>query len=178
MTYGDTAELEAECALVAGAPFAQTFMTAASPGIVASAMDNRFYPSQEEYVRAVADRTADRVPLHRRSRSAAADRRARSRHGAAHVCSPIVRSTSSSTGSSWSSTPSTTRSTGIDPSNVRLHVCWGNYEGPHTLDVPLNEILSRLYEANVGALVMSMANARHAHEYACSRASHFPTGWC
>ena len=55
--------------------------------------------------------------------------------------------------------------TGIDPSNVRLHVCWGNYEGPHTLDVPLKEILSRLYEANVGALVVSMANARHAHEY-------------
>ena len=37
---------------------------------------------------------------------------------------------SSSTGSSWSSTPSTARSTGIDPAHVRLHVCWGNYEGP------------------------------------------------
>src|SRR3954447_18979870 len=41
VTYSDTSELEAECALVVGAPFAQTFMTAASPGIVASAMDNR-----------------------------------------------------------------------------------------------------------------------------------------
>jgi 5-methyltetrahydropteroyltriglutamate--homocysteine methyltransferase len=57
--------------------------------------------------------------------------------------------------------------TGIDPANVRLHVCWGNYEGPHTHDVPLPEILSRLYQANVGALVISMANARHAHEYTC-----------
>ena len=57
--------------------------------------------------------------------------------------------------------------TGIDPANVRLHVCWGNYDGPHTHDVPLPEILSRLYEANVGALVISMANARHAHEYQC-----------
>jgi 5-methyltetrahydropteroyltriglutamate--homocysteine methyltransferase len=50
---------------------------------------------------------------------------------------------------------------------VRLHVCWGNYEGPHTHDVPLPEILALLYRANVGALVISMANARHAHEYAC-----------
>ena len=84
VTYRDTSELEAECALVAGAPFAQTFMTAASPGIVASAMDNRHYASHEEYVRAVADRTADRVPLHRRPRAAPSDRRPRSRHGAAH----------------------------------------------------------------------------------------------
>jgi 5-methyltetrahydropteroyltriglutamate--homocysteine methyltransferase len=46
-------------------------------------------------------------------------------------------------------------------------VCWGNYEGPHTHDVPLDEILSRLYAAQVGALVLSMANARHAHEHRC-----------
>src|SRR4029077_6347430 len=54
VSYGDTAELEAELALVADAPFAQTFMTACSPGIVASAMENRHYPTQEGYVRAVA----------------------------------------------------------------------------------------------------------------------------
>ena len=57
--------------------------------------------------------------------------------------------------------------TAIDAAEVRLHVCWGNYEGPHTLDVPLEEILPLLYRANVGALVVSMANARHAHEHAC-----------
>jgi 5-methyltetrahydropteroyltriglutamate--homocysteine methyltransferase len=56
---------------------------------------------------------------------------------------------------------------GIDPGAVRLHVCWGNYEGPHTLDVPFEEIQPLLYEAHVGALVVSMANARHAHEHKC-----------
>ena len=56
---------------------------------------------------------------------------------------------------------------GIDPSAVRLHVCWGNYEGPHTHDVALDEIQPLLYEAHVGALVISMANARHAHEVRC-----------
>src|SRR3954449_8892073 len=54
VSYGDTTELDAECALVADAPFAQTFMTAPSPGIVAAAMENRFYPHIEDYVRALA----------------------------------------------------------------------------------------------------------------------------
>ena len=65
------------------------------------------------------------------------------------------------------STRSTRALDGIDPADVRLHVCWGNYEGPHTHDVPLDDIQSLLYQARVGALVLSMANARHAHEYRC-----------
>ena len=65
---------------------------------------------------------------------------------------------------------------GIDPSNVRLHVCWGNYEGPHTHDVPFEEIQPLLYEANVGALVVSMANARHAHEVRCFERRPLPDG--
>ncbi len=65
---------------------------------------------------------------------------------------------------------------GIDPADVRLHVCWGNYEGPHTHDVALDDILSRLYEAHVGALVLSMANPRHAHEFACFERQPLPDG--
>ena len=66
--------------------------------------------------------------------------------------------------------------TGIDPSNVRLHVCWGNYEGPHTHDVPLDDILPSIYRARVGALVVSMANARHEHEYKCFARQPLPDG--
>src|SRR6185437_9771995 len=47
---------------------------------------------------------------------------------------------------------------------VRLHVCWGNYEGPHDCDVPLDDILPVLKHARVGALVLPFANPRHAHE--------------
>jgi len=65
---------------------------------------------------------------------------------------------------------------GIDPNKVRLHVCWGNYEGPHTHDVPLADIQPLLYEAHVGALVMSMANPRHAHEYHCFERRPLPDG--
>jgi 5-methyltetrahydropteroyltriglutamate--homocysteine methyltransferase len=66
--------------------------------------------------------------------------------------------------------------TGIEPGRVRLHVCWGNYEGPHTLDVALEDILPRLYRARVGALVISMANPRHAHEYRCFERHPLPDG--
>src|SRR5262249_52864574 len=65
---------------------------------------------------------------------------------------------------------------GIDRSRVRLHVCWGNYEGPHDLDVPLEEIVGRIYAANVGGLVLSMANARHEHEDRVLREQPLPEG--
>jgi 5-methyltetrahydropteroyltriglutamate--homocysteine methyltransferase len=44
-------------------------------------------------------------------------------------------------------------------------VCWGNYDGPHTHDVPLGAILPVLYQAKVGALSLELANPRHQHEY-------------
>jgi 5-methyltetrahydropteroyltriglutamate--homocysteine methyltransferase len=166
VTYRDTSELDAECALVEGAPFAETFMTAASPGIVASAMENRHYPSTAEYVGAVAAalRTeyeaivrrglllqidAPDLALERHTMFAAAPL-SEFLDWVALVVAAINDAL-----------------TAVDPSRVRLHVCWGNYEGPHTHDVPLDDILALLYEARVGALVLSMANARHAHEHRC-----------
>jgi 5-methyltetrahydropteroyltriglutamate--homocysteine methyltransferase len=55
----------------------------------------------------------------------------------------------------------------VPAERVRLHVCWGNYEGPHDCDVPLQEILPVLLQAKVGALVLPFANPRHAHEHRC-----------
>jgi 5-methyltetrahydropteroyltriglutamate--homocysteine methyltransferase len=51
--------------------------------------------------------------------------------------------------------------------SVRLHICWGNYEGPHDDDVPLEAILPIVRRLNVGAFVLPFANGRHAHEYRC-----------
>jgi 5-methyltetrahydropteroyltriglutamate--homocysteine methyltransferase len=50
---------------------------------------------------------------------------------------------------------------------VRLHVCWGNSESPHDSDVPLEDILPALQEADVGGFVLPFANPRHAHEFRC-----------
>ena len=173
VAYCDTAELDAECALVAGAPFAQTFMTAASPGIVAAAMENRHYASREEYVRAVAAalRTEyqaivgrglllqiDAPDLAMERHVLFGDRPLREFLDWVELVIDSIN----------------TALEGIDPADVRLHVCWGNYEGPHTYDVPFAEIQPRLYEANVGALVLSMANARHAHEHHCFERTSLP----
>jgi 5-methyltetrahydropteroyltriglutamate--homocysteine methyltransferase len=53
----------------------------------------------------------------------------------------------------------------IPRDRVRLHVCWGNYEGPHVDDVELADVLPRLYEANVGAISLPTANPRHEHDW-------------
>ncbi len=166
VAYRDTVEVEAECALVASAPFAETFMTAASPGIVASVMENRHYGSMEDYLRAVGLALAveyrciverglllqiDAPDLALERHQLFADRPLNEfLDWAELVVETINRAL-----------------TGIDRSRVRLHVCWGNYEGPHTSDVALDDLLPVLYRANVGALVLSMANPRHAHEFAC-----------
>jgi 5-methyltetrahydropteroyltriglutamate--homocysteine methyltransferase len=175
VTYRDTSEADAECALVAHAAFERTFMTAASPGIVAAAMENRHYESREEYLRALGRALAieyrfivdqglllqiDAPDLAMERHTSFADR----------PLSEFV---------AWIELVIATINdalTGVDPSNVRLHVCWGNYEGPHTHDVPLDEILPSLYRARVGALVVSMANARHEHEYKCFTRHPLPDG--
>jgi 5-methyltetrahydropteroyltriglutamate--homocysteine methyltransferase len=166
IAYRDTAELDAECTLVADAPFAETFMTSVSPGIVAAAMENQHYATRDEYVRAVAAALAQEY-------HAIVDRGlllqidapdlALERHTlfADHPLGEFLEWVELVVDALNSALA------GIDPGAVRLHVCWGNYEGPHTHDVPLDDILPLLYDARVGALVLSMANARHAHEYQC-----------
>ena len=59
----------------------------------------------------------------------------------------------------------------IPREKVRMHVCWGNYEGPHDRDVPLATILPLIAKMNVGALVLPFANPRHAHEVRCLEGS-------
>ena len=58
---------------------------------------------------------------------------------------------------------------------VRLHVCWGNYEGPHDRDVALADILPILLKTKCEAMLISMANPRHEHEYRCFAGKSFPS---
>ncbi len=175
VAYGDTTELDAECALVADAPFAETFMTAPSPGIVVTAMEDQYYGSLAEYVGAVAValRTEYRAIVDRGLLlQIDAPDLAMERHTlfADRPLDDFVSFVGIVIGAINEAL------TGIDPSRVRLHVCWGNYEGPHTHDVELDVIQPLLYDAHVGALVMSMANARHAHEHRCFERRPLPDG--
>ena len=64
--------------------------------------------------------------------------------------------------------------TGIPRDRVRLHICWGNWEGPHIFDIGLEPLLQAFYQANVGALSIEFANARRQHEYAALKKQKFP----
>ncbi len=175
VAYQNTDEVEAECALVAEAPFAETFMTAASPGIVASVLENRHYASMAEYLQAVSAALAveyrciverglllqiDAPDLALERHQLFADRPLTEFIDWAELAVDALNGAL----------------VGIDPDRVRLHVCWGNYEGPHTHDIALSEILPVVYRANVGALVVPLANARHAHEFACFARQPLPEG--
>ncbi len=173
--YRDTAEVDAECALVADAPFTQTFMTAASPGIVVAAMEDRHYHSRAAYVHAVASalRTEYRAIVDRElllqidAPDLALERHTLFADRPLDAFLEWVELVIDNINFALD---------GIDPSAVRLHVCWGNYEGPHTHDVDLAAIQPFLYRARVGALVISMANPRHAHEYRCFAQDPLPDG--
>ena len=108
-------------------------------------------------------------------RAAAADRRARPRDGTPHAVRRPAARRVPRLGRARRRRHQR-RARRHRPGDVRLHVCWGNYEGPHTLDVPLDESSPLLYEAEVGALVLSMANARHAHEHRCFERQPLPDG--
>ena len=66
---------------------------------------------------------------------------------------------------------------GVPDEQIRLHGCWGNYEGPHHCDVALEDVIPAFYEADVGGLVVEGANPRHQHEHRTFEEYPLPEGW-
>jgi len=176
--YHDTSQIEAEIARYQrvagdGKPFAEEFMTAPSPGIVASTMLNAYYDSNEAYLAALArEMSKEYRAIHQAglvlqidAPDLAMDRTMfyRDRTDAEFVkaCELHVAMINKAIA-------------GIPRARVRLHVCYGNWEGPHIHDVALGKILPALYQAEVGALSIEFANPRHAHEYAALKRVPFP----
>src|SRR3989442_309434 len=165
--YVDRAALERECALFQevvreqDGRFVEPFMTAPSPGIIAAAMTNEHYPRLEDYVHAVATalRTeyeyivAQGFVLQIDCPDLAMERHTSFADRPLGEFLAFVELVVGAINAALANVPR---------ERVRLHVCWGNYNGPHLFDVPLEEIIGRLYAARVGALVLSMANPRHA----------------
>jgi 5-methyltetrahydropteroyltriglutamate--homocysteine methyltransferase len=54
---------------------------------------------------------------------------------------------------------------GIDPSRVRVHICWGNYEGPHVCDIGMEKVFDTLMNTAAGSVLFETSNPRHAHEW-------------
>jgi 5-methyltetrahydropteroyltriglutamate--homocysteine methyltransferase len=174
--YLDVKPLEGEIARfkrIADDQFVEQFMTAPSPGIISSTMLDAFYGSQDKYLTAISremkneyqaiykaglilqidapDLAMDRTMMYRDLDDAGFVKAVE--RGVAAINEGIE---------------------GIPPGRVRLHVCYGNWEGPHVFDIPLVKILPALYQAQVGALSIEFSNPRHAHEYATFKTHPLP----
>jgi 5-methyltetrahydropteroyltriglutamate--homocysteine methyltransferase len=144
----------------AGAPGA--FVTAASPGVIAMFLRNRHHATREAYIEALGDAMRHEYraivdagftcqldcPDLAFGMMAFAGDEAKVRRHAAHALAVLDAATE-----------------GLPPESLRMHVCWGNYEGPHHLDVPHATILDVVLAARPSGLVLEAANPRHAHEW-------------
>ena len=146
--------------------FSEAFISSPSPGIVAAAMQNEYYQDLEAYVNAIAEalRTeyttiaAAGFLLQIDAPDLALERHTLFQDKPLEDFLAFVRIVVAAINKALS---------GIPRERVRLHVCWGNYEGPHDCDVPLEDIWPDIAKVNAGAIMLSMANPRHAHEYHC-----------
>ena len=140
------------------------FMTAASPGVVTMFLPNQYYDSHEAYVYAIADAMKTEYDeIHRAGLVLQLDcpdlALTRRRIGAETIedFRRYVRL-------HLDAIDHATRD--IPREALRMHVCWGNYEGPHHHDVPLADIVDLVLAARPAAVSFEAANPRHAHEWA------------
>jgi 5-methyltetrahydropteroyltriglutamate--homocysteine methyltransferase len=173
--YLETSALPGEIARVqhAAGAFKECFMTAPSPGIISTTMLNAYYDSQEAYLNALArEMSHEYRAIHQAglllqidSPDLAMDRAMfyRDLSDAEFVAAAEMHVAALNRGIE-----------GIPRERVRLHCCWGNWDGPHIHDVALERVLPVLYQANVGALSIEFANPRHQHEYEALRRHPLP----
>jgi 5-methyltetrahydropteroyltriglutamate--homocysteine methyltransferase len=170
VNYVNAAPIEQECRQLkrllgeTGGGFSEAFISAPSPGIIAAGMQNDYYDNLEAYVNAVAEalRTeyttiaAAGFLLQIDAPDLALERHTLFQDKPLEDFLAFVRVVVAAINKALA---------GIPREQVRLHVCWGNYEGPHDCDVPLEDIWPEVSQINAGAVMLSMANPRHAHEY-------------
>jgi 5-methyltetrahydropteroyltriglutamate--homocysteine methyltransferase len=178
LRYLDVAPLESEIArfktiATETRAFPEGFMTAPSPGIISSTMLNAHYASHEAYLAAIAREMRNEYQaIHRAglvlqidAPDLAMDRTMMFRDLTdaefVEACERGVAAINAGI-------------EGIPRERMRLHICYGNWEGPHIHDIALAKILPVLYQAKVGALSIEFSNPRHAHEYAALKANPLP----
>ena len=154
-----------------GAP--EGFMNAASPGVVALFQPNDFYKTQDEYLEAIAEGmraeyegiVAAGIVLQIDAPDLGMGRHTMYKH----------RSTEDFLGLAARHVEVLNHALRNVPADrVRMHVCWGNYEGPHHHDVPMEQLLPVVIRAKPQALLFEAANPRHAHEWIVFRDAKIP----
>jgi 5-methyltetrahydropteroyltriglutamate--homocysteine methyltransferase len=162
-------------AALAAAKATEGFLSAASPGVVSLFFRNDHYKDFETYIYAIADAMRDEyeavaqagltlqidcpdLGMGRHIQYADLDLAAFRKRIGLHVAA-LNHATQN-----------------IPPEQMRLHLCWGNYDGPHHRDVPLADIIDIVFTARPHAISLEAANPRHAHEYKVFDTVKLPAG--
>src|SRR2546422_1148027 len=157
-------DLENFKAALQGVEPEEAFLSAASPGVISVFLKNDYYPNHEAYLAALADTMKEEynaihqagfllqvdcpdLAMGRHIQFASASLEEFRRNAELHV-EALNHALSD-----------------IPPERLRLHLCWGNYEGPHHLDVPLRDIIDIVLKARPAGISFEAANPRHAHEW-------------
>jgi 5-methyltetrahydropteroyltriglutamate--homocysteine methyltransferase len=172
VTYIDPALVQAECDDFRATlnemdkKFVEPFMTAPSPGIIAAALQNEHYHTQDAYLHALGQALKveyEAIVTAGFLLQIDAPDLALERHVSFQdrplgdfldFAERVVATINEAL-------------TNVPRDRVRIHACWGNYEAPHDCDVDLHDILPTIAKAKVGGWVLPFANPRHAHEYRC-----------
>ena len=142
----------------------QAFMNAASPGVISAFLPNKFYKDDDEYLDALSNIMAaeyEEIVSNDINLQLDCPDLALARHMTFKDLSEVeflkrAEKQIEFLNQSIKKIPS---------SKIRMHICWGNYEGPHSHDISLEKILPLILKANVGTYLLESSNPRHSHEW-------------
>jgi 5-methyltetrahydropteroyltriglutamate--homocysteine methyltransferase len=162
-------------AALASATATGAFMSAASPGVVSLFFRNDHYPSHEAYLFAIAEAIRHEyetiakagITLQIDCPDLAMGRHIQYASLSVEEFRKRARMHVEALNHAL---------TGIPPEQLRMHLCWGNYEGPHHCDVPLADIIDIVFLARPSAISLEAANPRHAHEWTLFERVKLPAG--
>jgi 5-methyltetrahydropteroyltriglutamate--homocysteine methyltransferase len=162
----DAARIDAEnlAAALQGVQVEEAFMSAASPGVIALFFRDDYYGSRVEYLFAIAEAmrveyeavVAAGMVLQIDCPDLAMGRHIQFADKSTEEFRREARLNIEALNHALAN---------IDPERLRMHLCWGNYEGPHHFDVPLADIIDVVFEARPSAIALEGANPRHGHEW-------------
>ena len=149
------------------------FLNAASPGLITAFQPNAYYPSHEAYL---SDLVSAMRPEYAAIAASGVQLQldcpdlAMARHTGYQDLSEdeFLRIAAANVEALNAATAD------IAPEQLRMHVCWGNYEGPHDHDIPLERVLGIILKARPATILFEAANARHEHEWAVWAGANIP----
>ncbi len=146
----------------------EAFMNAASPGVISLFLQNEYYPTRDAYLAALADAMRDEyrtiVDSGLMLQLDCPDL-ALSRH---MIFTDLTDAEFVKIAEAHVEAMNHALD-GIDPARVRVHICWGNYEGPHVCDIDMDTVFPTLMKVRAGQVLFETSNPRHAHEWTVFR---------